>query len=225
MFSPRTLAASLACTACLSVAAPALAIGSPEASPTGKGIVGGALLGAEALLLTGAAIDIEPHWLYLIGGAAGAIGGGIGGYYVEETGSAELSMLMLAAGMALAIPTSVAVLNATAYEAPTSYTQDRGPTDEPLADPPAPDAGFGDDPGGAGAQPGGTEGRRPGAKPRDEQRLGSSQSALVDVSTEGYLGVSLPPLVVKNAFSRLELERHIVSQRRELHVGLLRLSF
>jgi colicin import membrane protein len=47
-------------------------------------------------------------------------------------------MLMLAGGMALAIPTTVAVLSATAYEPPASYTQDRAPTDEPIAEPPQP---------------------------------------------------------------------------------------
>ena len=47
-------------------------------------------------------------------------------------------MLMLAAGMAFAIPTKVAILSATAYEPPRDYVQDRPPADEPVADPPRP---------------------------------------------------------------------------------------
>jgi hypothetical protein len=120
--------------------AEALATGQPEATPTGKGIVGGVLLGAEVVLLVEAAIDIGPAWAYIVGGAAGGIGGGIGGYYLEKTGEPKPAMFLLAGGMALAIPTTVAVLNATAYEPPATYTEDRGPVDEPVAEPPRPES-------------------------------------------------------------------------------------
>ncbi|MGC4066886.1 MAG: hypothetical protein QM784_20065 [Polyangiaceae bacterium] len=98
---------------------------SVEPSSSGKGIVGGTLLGAEVVLLTEAAFDVSPDWLYYVGGGAGAIGGGIAGYYLEGSGglSAKGNMYLLAAGMLLAIPTTVAVLSATAYEQPAEYTQ------------------------------------------------------------------------------------------------------
>jgi hypothetical protein len=51
----------------------ASATGVDEASSTGKGIVGGALLGAEAVMLTEAAIGVKPRWAYLVGGGAGAV--------------------------------------------------------------------------------------------------------------------------------------------------------
>lgn len=107
-----------------------------EASPTGKGIAGGALLGAELVLVTEAAFDVKPAWAYILGGVAGAAAGGVGGYFVEDSGDARAPMLMLAGGLALAIPTAVAVLAATHYEPPADYLQDAPPADEPLAEPP-----------------------------------------------------------------------------------------
>ncbi len=114
------------------------AAGVDEASPTGKGIAGGALLGAELVLATEAAFDVEPTWAYIVGGVAGGAAGGVGGYFVEQTNDPRAPMLMLAGGLAFAIPTVVAVLAATAYEPPASYLQDQAPADEPVAEPPAP---------------------------------------------------------------------------------------
>ena len=121
-----------------SVALPRSARADEEASPTGKGIAGGILLGAELVLLVEAAADVQPGWAYVVGGLAGAAGGGVGGYFIEQEGEAKLPLLMLAGGMALAIPTTVAVLSATAYEPPLEYVEDEPPADEPVADPPRP---------------------------------------------------------------------------------------
>src|SRR5262245_53223895 len=76
-------------------------------SPTGKGIVGGALLGAEVVDLTMGIIGVEKGWPYFVFGALGAAGGGIGGYFVEQNAPTEASLYMLAGGMALVIPTLV----------------------------------------------------------------------------------------------------------------------
>ncbi len=114
------------------------ATGVSEVSTSGKGAVGGALLGAEVVLVTEAAFDTKPTWAYVLGGGVGAVGGGIGGYFIERNANPKVPMLMLGAGMAFAIPTAVAVLSATAYEPPASYTQDRAPADEPVAEPPQP---------------------------------------------------------------------------------------
>ncbi|MES1188277.1 MAG: hypothetical protein ABUL60_30950 [Myxococcales bacterium] len=114
------------------------AAGVAEASPTGKGIVGGTLLGAELVMASEAAFRVQPTWAYVVGGLAGGAAGGVGGYFVEQQGDARGPMLMLAGGLAFAIPTVVAVLSATAYEPPAAYLQDQAPADEPLAEPPAP---------------------------------------------------------------------------------------
>jgi hypothetical protein len=114
------------------------ATGVDEASPSGKGVAGGALLGAELVLVTEAALKVKPTWAYIVGGVAGGAAGGVGGYFIEQETSARVPMLMLAGGLAFAIPTVVAVLSATAYEPPADYLQDAPPADEPVADPPAP---------------------------------------------------------------------------------------
>ncbi|MSP23742.1 MAG: hypothetical protein EXR75_00975 [Myxococcales bacterium] len=83
---------------------------------TGKGITGGALLGAELVILPLGIAGVEPWWAYALGGGLGAAGGAVGGYYAEQTATAEPSMYMLAGGLALAIPAVVVMLNATAYQ-------------------------------------------------------------------------------------------------------------
>jgi hypothetical protein len=137
----RILASVASLTALTLTPLAAHAAGVAEASPTGKGIAGGALLGAELVLCIEAAVDVEPTWAYIVGGLGGGVAGGVGGYFVEQEGDARAPMLMLAGGLAFAIPTVVAVAVATHYEPPADYLQDRAPADEPLAEPPAPTEG------------------------------------------------------------------------------------
>ncbi len=106
-----------------------------EPPVTGKGTVGGALLGAEAVLLTEAALKVRPAWAYYLGGGAGLIGGGVAGYFLEDSLDSKSAMYLLSAGMLLAIPTSVAALNATSYDTPLEYTQDTAPIDEGADEP------------------------------------------------------------------------------------------
>lgn len=134
----RTLTSLLALAAATLTPLAAHATGEAEVSPTGKGIVGGALMGAELVMVTEAAFGVKPTWAYLVGGLAGGAAGGVGGYFVEQQDSPRASMLLLAGGLVFAIPTVVAVLNATAYEPPQAYLQDQPPVDEPVAEPPAP---------------------------------------------------------------------------------------
>jgi hypothetical protein len=114
-------------------------VGKTEASAKGKGVVGGALLGAELVCGVEAVAGVKSPWAYLGGGVLGAVGGGIGGHYVETNGSPRASMLLLAGGLTLVIPTIVGVLSATAYHPPANYLTDRPPADEPVANPPQPD--------------------------------------------------------------------------------------
>jgi hypothetical protein len=133
----RTLTSLLVALATLSPLT-AQATGKEAASPTGKGIVGGALLGSELVMVSEAALGVKPTWAYIVGGLAGGAAGGVGGYFVEKQDDARPPMLMLAGGIVLAIPTVVAVLSATAYEPPADFLQDQAPADEPVAEPPAP---------------------------------------------------------------------------------------
>ncbi len=127
----------------LSLSRPAAAVGVDEPASRPKGTIGGALIGAEAVTLSLAAFGVRPGWAYLVGGGIGAVGGGVGGFFLEDSVDARASMLILAAGMVLAVPTTVVVLNATAYEPPADYVQDQAPAPEaaPEAVPsPPPDA-------------------------------------------------------------------------------------
>src|SRR5687768_7266943 len=182
-FVSTTLALSIAL-----LAPSALATGVDEASPTGKGITGGALLGAEAVMLVEAALDVKPAWAYIVGGLAGGVAGGVGGWVVEDGGSARASMFLLAGGMALVIPTTVAVLATTAYRPPPDYVQDKAPTDEPVAEPPQPSGA----PPGAGTTPPATSRwrlRRP-AEPAALHRPVRAP-ALLGLD-QGYLTLSVP---------------------------------
>lgn len=99
-----------------------IAIASPaRAEPVaadGKGIAGGALLGAEIVVMGEAALGIDAPWLYLVGVGVGGGGGALGGYYVERNANPSLCLAMLVAGTALVIPTALVYASAVAYEPP-----------------------------------------------------------------------------------------------------------
>lgn len=97
-------------------ASPARAVGNEETNVIGKGIVGGALVGGEAVMLVQALVGVKPWWAYAVGGGAGAIGGGIGGFFLADAGTGAAPMALLTAGLILTIPTTIAVLSATAYQ-------------------------------------------------------------------------------------------------------------
>ncbi|MCA9632055.1 MAG: hypothetical protein KC766_30585 [Myxococcales bacterium] len=218
--SKLTVAATAAGLAWLAHPSSALAQ-SNEVSPTGKGIAGGALLGAEAVMLTEAALDVKPPWAYAVGGLAGGIGGGVAGYFAEQGGSAKLPLYLLAGGMALAIPTTVAVLSATAYEPPADYTEDRGPTDEPVADPAQ----------GGSISKAPTRERRqarrqPKESPRErmERQLQLTPPALLGLG-EGYVALSVPAVEVRDVFSAQETRQYGLAQQTEVRVPVLNYSF
>jgi hypothetical protein len=218
-----------------------------EASSTGKGIVGGTLLGAEAVLLTEAALDVSPDWLYYVGGGVGAVGGGIGGYFLESALSPKSNMLLLAAGMLLAIPTTVGVLSATAYEQSAEYTQDQTPQDEPTAEPASvtpvkPSDGIPpttpstttpstntptstDSASPPPTAPSSTPAPAPTSRSRSTPRKRSLSPALVAMDDQANLHLGLPAVEVREMYSRVELQRFGLQQRTELRVPLLRLAF
>ncbi|HET7544676.1 MAG TPA: hypothetical protein VFK05_32630 [Polyangiaceae bacterium] len=217
-----------------------------EVSPTGKGIVGGALLGSEIVLATEAAFKVKPAWAYLVGGVGGAAAGGVGGYFIEQNASGKTTMLMLAGGMAFIIPTTVLVLSATAYEPPASYTQDRAPTEEPVAEPPRPSAAPSPAPAPATTSPSGnevtapTEAAPPPATtpvPTSSLRKRNTNThrtlpldyhlsppALIGVSSKA-LTLGVPAVEVRNVYSRNELALYGVNQATEVRVPVLNVLF
>ncbi|MCC7535120.1 MAG: hypothetical protein IT379_02835 [Deltaproteobacteria bacterium] len=108
--------------------AQAVSVMGDDLSPTGKGIAGCALLGAETVLLIEAAAGVDAAWAYIVFPLLGAAGGGVGGFFLEDADQAELSVASLALGVALVIPTTILVLNATSYD--PEGDEDEGEEDE-----------------------------------------------------------------------------------------------
>lgn len=111
------------------------------ASASGKGITGGALLGAETVLITETLLGVESSWILLGSAAAGAGAGAFGGYYVESAASPRVSFYLLVGGMALLIPTAILYADAAEGSVPDEVLTDPAADrydDELDADPPAP---------------------------------------------------------------------------------------
>jgi hypothetical protein len=213
-----------------------------EPAATGKGITGGVLLGAEVVMLTEAAFKVKPTWAYLVGGLAGGVAGGIGGYFVERDDANKTSMYMLAGGMALIIPTTVAVLSAKAYEPPADYTEDRGvqDADQPVAEPPQPsEPGV---PAPPGAEPTDTppattpapapEGARSRKNHKKVARRAKTEvplmpPALVGVGSmgPGSLTLGVPAVEVRDVYSRTEIAQFGVKQATEVRVPVFNVLF
>lgn len=206
-----------------------------EVSPTGKGITGGALLGAEAVTLTEAAIGVKPAWPYIVGGIAGAGGGAVGGYFAEHSGNAKLSLYLLAGGMALVIPTTVAILSATAYSPPKNYTEDKGPAPgAPVAEPPQPTPSPAPAPATAPVTTKPTSHvrrtlhRRVALLPREERPLRLYRPmlppALIGLEPQG-LTLSVPAIEVRDTFSPEDRLRYGMKEETELHVPVFNYVF
>jgi len=183
-------------------------------SSTGKGIIGGALLGAETVMLVEAAAETKPAWAYAVGGGLGAIGGGIGGFFAEDA-DARVSLYLLVAGMALALPTTVAVLSAAAYE-PVNYVEDRPPADEPVADP-------------ARAAP--ASETKPTSR-RPVRETGSVKLARAPALppalfgwNAGELTLSIPAVEVRQMYTRTEVALYGVKQQPEVEVPVVNVVF
>jgi hypothetical protein len=193
--------------------APAQAAAQEESnsvSATGKGIAGGIMLGAEVVMITTAIIGVDEWWPYLLFGAVGAGGGAVGGYFVEDAigeGSAEPALYMLAGGMALVVPTVVAVLNATAYD--------------PTEDEEEGEASSSDD------DPAGT----PGVDANIEVESGARRGlppALIGLSTTKrgtQMAMGVPAVRVGPTYTDREMATYGVAQETEVSFPLVRGTF
>ena len=192
-----------------------------------KGAVGGGLLGAEAVMLIEAALDVKPAWAYIVGGLAGGAAGGVGGYYLESgQDSAKLGMYLLTAGMALAIPTTVAVLSTTAYQPPADYVEDRPPdADEPVAEPPqptSPEPAL--PPTGPGAKAPKKRAPRLALKRAPARLYPVAPPALVGI-TPSALTLSVPAVEVRDLYTPTEQQEFGVEQGTEVRVPVLSFGF
>jgi len=230
----RTLTSLAALAGAMLTPLAAHAAGVAEASPTGKGIVGGALLGAELVMSGEAEFSVQPTWAYVVGGLAGGVGGGVGGYFVEQQGDPRGPMLMLAGGLAFAIPTVVLVLSTTAYQPPASYLQDQAPADEPVAEPPSPTEAM--PPPGAPAPP---PAAAPAPAPADaapaptgRRYLPSSRRLSLKLPPPALFGVKdarlalgVPNIAVFHAYTRTERMMFNAPDATEVRIPVLDVAF
>jgi hypothetical protein len=211
-----------------------------QVSAKGKGIVGGALLGGEAVMLTEAAAGTRPAWAYAVGGGLGAVAGGVGGFVAEHNNEAKLSTFLLVGGMVLVIPTTVAVLSASAYQ-PTDYTEDRPSQDEPVAEPAAPSAAPAAPapavppppaPAAEPAAPAAPAPATPAPSSKSGDRVGPPVArgkqpvvpALLGIN-DGSVTLSVPAVEVRQMYTRTEIALYGVKQHTEVEVPVLNVAF
>jgi hypothetical protein len=193
-----------------------------QVTGTAKGIVGGAFLGAEVVMIPMGAAGLKPWWPYLVFGGLGSVGGAIGGWAVEQavadTGPAEAPLYMLAGGLALVIPTLVLTLNAT------TKSEFEGEEEDPSVTPPS----DGDQPGtapGTAPVPGvDTSVTVQKTSMRKRKARPTVPLAMVDMQG-GQLRLGLPSVQVRNKYSETEMAEFGVEQRQEYHVPVFRTAF
>ncbi len=201
-----------------------------EIAGTPKAIVGGAFLGAEVVAIPMAIAGVRAGWAYAVFPALGAVGGGIGGFFMDQAydssnpkTSAYGSAFMLAGGMALIIPTIVLMLNATRYHPSAEATEDRAPKNTgPEANPGSTggsavtpsSSGGSTTPPPSGNTGGGNGGNQPPYVPL----------SLLDVH-EGSFRMGIPVPEVHNAYTMREVKELGVRQSTELRVPVFKLAF
>jgi hypothetical protein len=169
-----------------------------------KGTIGGAMLGAEVVMLTESAFRLRPTWMYLAGGAGGGLLGGYVGNRMSG-GTNRPPSFLLAGGIALIIPTIMGVLTATQYEPIGTIRQDS--PDDTSGD------GSGDDEDGDDELP------EPDAT--DPDSMGGGDAPEPGARSPAPR-IELPTIGLAQAFSRDELVQFRVRQATELHVSVLR---
>lgn len=184
---------------------------------TGKGTVGGALLGGEVVCITMGAIGVERGWPYFVFGGLGAVGGGIGGFFVEKASTPEPSLYMLAGGMALVIPTLVVSLNATSYHPPESDQVDKDPANnKPILDAPAP--------GPPAALPVTASAVKKRARIAVRPVMPHIPLSVIDLY-KGHLAPGFPAFELRPLYSSAEVWKYGVSQGSEVRFPLFQAMF
>jgi hypothetical protein len=211
-----------------------------DVSPKGKGIAGGALLGAEVVTIVESFIGVRSGWAYAIGALVGAGGGAAGGYVVEHGNTdGKVPTYMLAGGLALIIPALVLTLNATRYMPEEGATEDRAPI-APAAEPGAPGGTISGVPGSVPAPPGGgtsgsgtgapgaggATGAAPGAPPASPAPAAPPPppQSLLDV-VPGRFRVGVPVPDVRPVFTVAEQRQYGTKNDTELRMPVLHVSF
>jgi hypothetical protein len=234
MFRPGVLATAAVFGATI-LTAPFHEARADNVSSTGKGITGGALLGAEAVTIVESLIGVRAGWAYAVGAVVGAGGGGVGGYFVEKGSTdGKAPTYMLAGGLALVIPAIVLVLNATRYMPAEGAVEDNAPT-APAAEPGVPGGSVTGEPPDVASPPppAAPEAPPPNKNPQSKAppRPKGSHAApnaiaesMVDLREGGFrMGVPVPD--VRPVFTVAEQRQYGMRGETELRLPLLHVAF
>lgn len=187
-----------------------------DVSPTGKGMVGGGLLGAEVVTMIEGIAGVRAGWAYAVGAIVGAGGGVAGGYFVEQGSSdGKAPMYMLAGGLALIIPAVVISLNATRYLPEEGATEDAVPTG-PAAEPGVPGGSVG------ASAPGTAVSPPPAAAPAPAPA--SPPQSMLDF-TPGTLRIGVPAPEVRPVFTVAEQRQYGMQSAAEVRMGVVHVAF
>lgn len=199
-----------------------VALADTPATGTGKGIAGGALLGGELVVTFEAMVGVEKPWAYAGGALVGMAGGGVGGYFIEQSADRRVPLYMLAGGVALVIPATIVALNATAYRPPKEYVEEKAtPGTEPAADAPAPRAPEAPKPSSRRLVP-------PNYAPPPTVQAPvrpSVPTSLVDVRTVTGFRLGVPAVEIRPRFSMTEIKTFGVAQSEEVRVPVFHAVF
>lgn len=196
----KAAAFGIGLAACLS-AQPCFA----EVKTTGKGMVGGGLLGAEVVIITEALLDVREPWIYAASGALGAGGGAVGGYFVERAtrNIPEISVFMVVGGLGLIIPTLILYADATREFRSETVPKAELPA-EPPANPPEAEAGT---------------------ELSQIQRPAEPTGLALLSLRSGQLSAAVPAIIVAPVFSPREVQQYAVTQATEIMVPVFGGSF
>ena len=208
-----------------------------EVSPAAKGVIGGALLGSELVVITEAIIGVRSPLAYGLGAGLGAVAGGFAGFGVEKSVSdGRVPVVMLAGGVALIVPALVVTLNATSYSGNPDAKEDKAPTNLPPADPgqsggspvqgvtpaAAPAAPAAAPAGGAGGA--GTTTPAPQAPQAEAPKAVAPPTSLVSVSPSQFR-LGMPVLEAHNVFSMQERRQLGMAQVTEVRLPVVNVTF
>lgn len=178
-------------------------------SGSGKGIVGGALLGAEVVMLPMGIAGLKPWWPYAVFGTVGAVGGAVGGWAVEQADPpAEAPLYMLAGGLALVIPTVVATISAV--------TDDDVDEDDPSLEEPAP-----------GQPAPGSESVtvKTSRRMKHRPRLVGALIGVEAIGEQTRVTMGVPDIAIVPEYTRQEMSAFGVEQETVVHVPVVRGTF
>lgn len=209
-----------------------------QVSPTAKGITGCALLGGELVVFGEALFGVRSPAAYIIGAGAGAVAGGVGGYFLEQgVDDGRVPAYVLAGGLALVIPAIVVALDQTRFMPSEGAREDRPVTALPPSEPgrpggssvvgaepaaPAPAPSPAPTPG--TPPPGGTPAPAPAPAPGGGGGTPAPQS-LFDVH-EGAFRVGVPVPSVRPVFSALDQKKlGVTNAGSELRFPVVHVTF